>query len=350
MTYKALLVEDDTAIAAGVKLRLRSLQHQIDCAESMEEARDFLARSRYSYIILDLGLPITRDDPPEHLNGYNLLDEIVRGRGCERCNAVIILTGQKDDIELTVAVMQKGALDFVRKGVNPNKSEKTIDQVVKGMIDAGKIFPAPDEPLKLRPFPGGALLIHPDGYGIRPNESGAREFIIRRDRDSDSTMRKIMLLLLQRRNKEVKGDFSEEFLAGKVGMGEETQGRVRQKIHEFGKECVSILAGAGYSLGKSDVIQNDGKCGYSYHKDLEVLKTEVLLEDSCYAPSCAEAAGSDCKIPPHQAELPAKEQWILDYYGRGGKLSWSAVSGEFDGGKSTFHRCLTKLRQRELIP
>lgn len=89
MTYKALLVEDDTAIAAGVKLRLRSLQHQIDCAESMEEARDFwqgpVTPISFWILVCLLHGMIRRSTWC-----YNLLDEIVRGRGCERCNAVII--------------------------------------------------------------------------------------------------------------------------------------------------------------------------------------------------------------------------------------------------------------------
>lgn len=142
MTYKALLVEDDTAIAAGVKLRLRSLQHQIDCAESMEEARDFLARSCYSYIILDLGLPVARNESSNPLNGQNLLDEIITVRGNNLWNAVIVLTGQNDNVDLAVKLMQRGALDFVCKRIRPEKSENTIDQVVKKWIDEAKLVPA----------------------------------------------------------------------------------------------------------------------------------------------------------------------------------------------------------------
>ncbi len=350
MTYKALLVEDDDAIEKAVRLRLRSLRHDIHRAACLEEAHALLAENRYSYIILDLGLPVAPGDPPDPLNGQNLLEEIVRSRGGDGHNAVIILTGQNDDIDLAVELLQRGAIDFVCKGVKPEKSEKTIDQVVKKWIGKRKILSAPDEPPELAPFPGGTLFIHPEGFGIRPDLPGTREIPVRFDSEPESTIRKILLLLLQRRTGELQGAFSEEFIAKEIGFRHNPQGPTRQRLSEFLGDCTKTLAEAGFAAERTDIIQNVTNHGYSYPDSMAVEVTGEPMEKANETLPVENTIAAANEPEDTDDRLDDMEQWILDRHRRGESLSWAAVRNTFDGGRSTYYRKRDGLKARSLIP
>ena len=58
MIPKALIVDDDSDILDSVSDILESLGHECDHADSVESARQRLASSNYTYVLLDLEIPV----------------------------------------------------------------------------------------------------------------------------------------------------------------------------------------------------------------------------------------------------------------------------------------------------
>ncbi|HOQ86481.1 MAG TPA: hypothetical protein PLQ89_12275, partial [Phycisphaerae bacterium] len=58
MTFHALAIDDDPAILEDVKDRLECLGHTCDGVTCMTCAREHLATNTYSYILLDLQIPV----------------------------------------------------------------------------------------------------------------------------------------------------------------------------------------------------------------------------------------------------------------------------------------------------
>lgn len=80
MIPKALVVDDDQAILDAVGDMLDSLGHEYDKADSVESARVLLKSKEYTYVLLDLQLPMRNGkDLPRRQFGETLLEEIVRG-------------------------------------------------------------------------------------------------------------------------------------------------------------------------------------------------------------------------------------------------------------------------------
>lgn len=85
-----LVVEDDAAIARVLGIMLRRDGHQVTTANSLAAAREALAQSRPSVILLDIKLPDG--------SGFDLLDELAPGTRLEGV-PVVILSGVEPSFE-----------------------------------------------------------------------------------------------------------------------------------------------------------------------------------------------------------------------------------------------------------
>lgn len=130
MTIRALVVDDDEEIIRTVGDILDSLGHEYDAAGDQESARNLLAPDKYSYVLLDLEIPIRPGRLCRIQNGKNLLNEIRRTSGMEDV-PVIVMTGHgNDSYELAVSVMKDGAVDYVGKPLDGGKLDKAIHDVL----------------------------------------------------------------------------------------------------------------------------------------------------------------------------------------------------------------------------
>ena len=100
---RILLVEDDAALAEGVKAGLEDAGHAVDWVRDGRHGREALANETFSAAVLDLGLP--------RLDGLALLREL-RGRGNR--TPVLILTA-RDTLDDRVAGLDAGADDYLVK-------------------------------------------------------------------------------------------------------------------------------------------------------------------------------------------------------------------------------------------
>jgi CheY-like chemotaxis protein len=116
MTFHALAIDDDPAILDDVKDRLECLGHTCDCATCLNCARKLLTRNTYSYILLDLQIPVCYGRKSRIPNGQNLLREIRAMKGYADIPIIVMTTHGHDSPDLAVEVFRcDGASDFVKK-------------------------------------------------------------------------------------------------------------------------------------------------------------------------------------------------------------------------------------------
>lgn len=116
MTYHALVVDDSPAVLEDVKDRLESIDHSCDCVSCLQCARDHLANNSYSYILLDLEIPVRYGRPSRIAKGQNLLREVRQTKAIGDMPIIVMTSHGHDSPDLAVEVMRgNGAIDYVKK-------------------------------------------------------------------------------------------------------------------------------------------------------------------------------------------------------------------------------------------
>ncbi|NOX54660.1 MAG: hypothetical protein GXP27_09520, partial [Planctomycetes bacterium] len=83
MSFHALAIDDSPDVLEDVKDRLESLGHTCDGVSCLQCARELLDKNHYTYVLLDLEIPVKYSRPSRIQNGQNLLQEIRSRRGYE---------------------------------------------------------------------------------------------------------------------------------------------------------------------------------------------------------------------------------------------------------------------------
>lgn len=120
MSFSILLVEDDAGFRKTLHTFLGKKEYEVFEAGSLKDAREHINQGKVDIVLLDEGLPDG--------SGMTLLEEIVR---LPYHPPVIIITGH-DDIELAVAAMKTGAMDFMLK---PLKKLDNLDQTLSKAVE-----------------------------------------------------------------------------------------------------------------------------------------------------------------------------------------------------------------------
>ena len=97
-----LIVEDDRALGEGVSLSLKNSETEVECCNSLAEARQRLKEASYQLFLIDINLPDG--------NGLDLLREIKE----EGDTPVILLTANDMEIDI-VNGLEHGADDYITK-------------------------------------------------------------------------------------------------------------------------------------------------------------------------------------------------------------------------------------------
>ena len=124
-----LVVEDDPAIARVLGIMLRRDGHQVTTASSLAEARQALARSRPSVILLDIKLPDG--------SGFDLLEELVPGSRLEGV-PVVVLSGVEPSFE------QRPRSSRVKEWLSKPFAEKELLRALRDALGVA----APSMPLR----------------------------------------------------------------------------------------------------------------------------------------------------------------------------------------------------------
>src|SRR3990170_3828735 len=92
MGYRALIIEDDHALADALGMRLSRAGHKVTIAEHQREAYRLLDQETFDFVLLDLRLPTNKDDmEPNAEVGFDILDHI-RDRFSQDALPVIVMT------------------------------------------------------------------------------------------------------------------------------------------------------------------------------------------------------------------------------------------------------------------
>jgi len=123
MTYKILLVDDDTTQAAVIERIINdNLRYETKIAASGKEAVEILTAkdsNKFDLVLLDLSMP--------DIDGIAVLKAI---KPANPSLPVIVRTGY-DDVDMAVEAMRAGATDFVKKFDTPDRLRKSIENSLR---------------------------------------------------------------------------------------------------------------------------------------------------------------------------------------------------------------------------
>lgn len=98
-----LIIEDNkeklSAIKAGIEATAKHVNGRIETASCLIEARDWLLRTQFDVLLLDLMLPNRKDDPPEEDGGVSLLEELAISRTLIKPGYIIGLSSYEKIVE-----------------------------------------------------------------------------------------------------------------------------------------------------------------------------------------------------------------------------------------------------------
>lgn len=120
--FSALIVEDDSLLAAALESRCREADLHAVCAETARAALDLAPGCALA--IVDLGLPPTPHLPDE---GLRLIESLV---AFHPHLPVIVLTGQ-DEARSAHAAIARGAFDFLAKPVDGAVLDASLQRALR---------------------------------------------------------------------------------------------------------------------------------------------------------------------------------------------------------------------------
>jgi len=115
---RILIVDDDARDAEALKLLLAEDSHEVDVAASAEEAVQRFRGGTYHIVLADLQLP-----------GESGVDLVRTLRAEAPATAVVVLTGHAS-VSSAVQALKLGAVDYLKKPVNPAQLKKLVEQLV----------------------------------------------------------------------------------------------------------------------------------------------------------------------------------------------------------------------------
>lgn len=115
MGYRALIIEDDHAMADVLRRRLIRAGHRITIARHQREAYHLLDGQQFDFVLLDLRLPTHKDDmDPNTEVGFAILDHI-RERFSQDELPVIVMTAYEETSQTAVRALKASANDYIQK-------------------------------------------------------------------------------------------------------------------------------------------------------------------------------------------------------------------------------------------
>jgi len=117
---RVLLVEDDRALARGIRVALRGEGYTLDWLEDGVEAAHALRSEQFDLVLLDLGLP--------RLDGMTLLRQL-RARS-ENAVPVLVLTA-RDGMDDRIQGLDAGADDYLVKPFDPEELKARIRALLR---------------------------------------------------------------------------------------------------------------------------------------------------------------------------------------------------------------------------
>jgi len=134
--YRALVVDDDTDICRLVFDRLQAMGHECDCVNCIEDARQLVNERKYSYVILDMELPVRYGSQPDINAGVFFLSTL-RDKYTRDELPIIVITAKMDggkNLGLPSQVFYREANDLLLKPL-VSTGEHTLETSVQKFVE-----------------------------------------------------------------------------------------------------------------------------------------------------------------------------------------------------------------------
>ena len=254
MGYRALIIEDDHALADALRMRLSREGHEVTIAGHQQEAYRLLDQSTFDFVLLDLRLPADKADmQPNAEVGFDILGHI-RDRFSPDELPVIDMTAYEETSQTAVRALIKAfANDYITKPFEDSTEslDTKLSRITQRLASA------------------------------RPDQR-RHKIIFRRDCveingiEVTGKARELLVLLANRASLGTpdaatdSGPMSAKDIATKLEVVEQT---VRQLIRRFRKTIATAHRERGLvPIGKQDIIRNDRDWkGYSINLETSYI-------------------------------------------------------------------------------
>ena len=271
MRHRALVVEDDPDIAESVTDTLESLGHAQEWARSQEEARKHIASGGFTYVLLDLQIPVRFGRGLACIEcGEHLAREMRQSPTMQGVPIIVMTAYGKEGLEIAAPLCEYGVVDFINKPFP--RTGRTLASVIRGVLErhARRREPASTKRRKPeQPFQGGELVFYTDrielcGVTVVSNGKSAQMYVI-------------LDTLKQRLDAQRYKAFPGTALAEVVG-GFGGQGSIAGSVRDFRRHVAELLGQElGLKVERDDVIETSN-AGYR-------LNARIVVEDRRFAGS-----------------------------------------------------------------
>jgi CheY-like chemotaxis protein len=288
MKYRALIVEDVADIAETVIETLESMGHEYLWVKSQEEARQPVADGGFSYVLMDLSIPLKTGRSLDRIEyGVNLAKEIHQSSAMHNVPLIVMTGHGRDGIEYAANLCQYGVVDFINKPFPT--TGRTLAQVIETQLTKATQKSTTTDTVQSKPdkpFQGGELVIYPDhaelcGINIINHKKASQMWAI------------LIILTEQLPSGKFKA-FPSATLA-KLVRSTGGQNSITGSIRDFRKNITTILGNElGLLVGNEDIVET-ARSGYR-------LKSWIKLKDQRGQLACDQSdvfnpATGKCKDP-----------------------------------------------------
>ena len=359
MKCHALVIDDDPAILKDFEDRLDSLGHTCECVTCQNDARARIQKNAYTFVLLDLEIPVQYGKPTRKQNGQNLLKEIRGTAGYEHTQIIVITAHGHDSPDLATEVLRgNGANDFIKKPFP--ETGHTLEKAVRDALarHAGTAHPvaapaakvSPGKPVKHakpQPFTSGELVFYPNKVelcGVKVlSESGLGH-----------CRRMLDMLREKRRDRFVR--IGGEELAAKIAKavnGAIVIGTITGCAKTFRSNIKTRLKrDLNLVCEDQDVLVRDEQ---GYHLNDEKIRVRdgtdaEAANDTLDAPVCETARADTHESAPEELDgLNDRQKWVLAQTGKGQELTRARLEEVKEVSTKTAKRDLSDLVARGLI-
>lgn len=134
-SQRAMVVEDDAAIAQLLKIHLTQLGFQVDVQHDADKAEKALLEQPYSLCLLDWMLPTTQ--------GIDFL----KANRSKLKNTMIMMVTAKADADSIVSGLEEGADDYLTKPFDAKVLVARVRQLMRRRMNESKLHAAPEPEL-----------------------------------------------------------------------------------------------------------------------------------------------------------------------------------------------------------
>ncbi len=326
MKYRALVVEDSSDIAESVIDTLESLGHEHDWAKSQEEARQKMGAGGFSYVLLDLQIPVRFGRGLACIEyGEHLAREIHQCQAMQGVPIIVMTAYGKEGFEMAAPLCEHGVVDFINKPFP--RTGRTLASVIQGALarSSRKHQPAPQRLKPEKPFGGGEMVLYPDRVklcGVTVVSSG-----------KSSRMWAILGALSQRLDGGRYKAWDGNALAKLVGT-DGGQGSVAGSVRDFRRHVAEELGRElGLKVERDDVIET-AKAGYR-------LNGRIVVKDLRRAPAPATAS---LPIGDEDDDAARRREQILSFLRAGERLRVPGIAEKIGCSFATAKREVDALK------